>query len=195
MTRRGALLLAVMAAGCAKRELHQEALALCDTLTHRSGPKCRKEVEQRFPDCGRAFLANETTRDVFTACLGFYKPIVRCVAPNIAAELTVSLAKGSASENSTMRFIDGQTMFVAAPALHRGDVQSLRLEDHDGTRVIVVGFSPAATAHLQSLTLTHRGELLVVELNKTWVSIPIPNREVSTLLLPAGRATAAELCR
>src|SRR5690606_34920884 len=122
------LLAAASISGCSscvehvtEKALRAWAVGLCEDFSHESGSACRSEVERRFPGCRPPVPAGgDDGYDVnaFMECLGFEwppaepRPIVlgSCDAPDISAEVTISEAKSTPSDSSTMREIGGTTL-------------------------------------------------------------------------------------
>jgi hypothetical protein len=72
------VLVGLISTGCSRcsqaiqeKALRQYSREMCGTITHQSGNSCRSEVERRFPQCSRPFLANEVSSERYAECLGF----------------------------------------------------------------------------------------------------------------------------
>jgi hypothetical protein len=196
--------------GCSKglqeKALHQHALDMCGTMTHQSGNSCRSEVERRFPQCSRPFLAKKISSEAYAECLGFVVPnntygsstvVGQCDAPNISATISVSLAKNAPWDGAATRVINGQTLYVSnTPTISTRDIRTLRLEEHDGDRLVAVEVSEEAARRLEATTRDNIGESMILALNESVVApriasaIPGPK-----LVMTAPDARIQDLCR
>lgn len=196
--------------GCSKgiqeKALRQHALDMCGTMTHRNGDSCRSEVERRFPECSRLFLAKEISSERYAECLGFLLPndsprsvaeVGQCNTPRIAARISVSLAKSTPWDGSAARVINGQTLYVSnSPAIGTADIRTLRLEEHDGDRVVTVEVSEEAARRLEATTRTNVGESMILALNESVVAARIASAIPGPkLVMAAPDARIQDLCK
>ena len=97
---------------------------------------------------------------------GLANALWKCEAPRIKAKVSVVLARRSYWDGSKMHPVGDRTYFVSrTPLVESSDLQSARLENFDGQKMLTFELSDEAAKRLESTTQDNVGQHLIIGLN------------------------------